>query len=1240
MLLQRSKLAAATVERPRLAPPWSIVLLGMLVLTVLVGIFPQRALVNRVLEAPQDEITEAYLVNLIRTDPENPRLSLLLARHQLSAGLLDRVAETLAPLADSTAADVRLEALWLGWRVEEQRYLRLPDDAPERGELRHQLRTRLKVLASYDWPEDMLIEIARRAIVFGDTSLGLRLLERLAVSNQGRSSFWYAEAARTALAGGEYRAAGQFFLIAAQRSANPVEQRRFFIDGMLALQSGDLVREALAEAEESLKRMPQLGESTQVLELLVRFARAIQRPDLADKYARKLLRLSLQQQWQREMLARQWNVHWQPVNEGASPRLPFDDRIYTLGFEAFLDNRKLEDAWQVAAAAVRQAPDDLAWRERLARVSEWTGRPAVALTHWLHVAKVSGRDEAWQAVLRLAPGLFDDEALRPALEYRLQRQPGNAALVDELVATYERLGDPASAIRFLDGMYLRYRRSDLLARMAEIAERMGDDSRALLLWQRYMADAEPNAAQAMHIAVLQLTAGRVADALATLEGVDETSEAGTAYWRLRGDLAARLGADDRAIAAYRNAIHGEEAEASEHVAPARLLLDEHPLEAARVSGEAWNRFRDTRLLMQALELYSAAARWPEAGRLLRSLSPDEAETLGENAAFLRYSAQYHLAVGLRGRGLADLDAAFRIGQGNPDLEQALLWLLIDAGEGQRLRALLALRERDWQPDSSMHDALAAAYLALSLPDVALRRYLTPHLASHRGDFLWLMNYADALEQNQDPDRAWRLRKQLFLDERMQIRRKAANEALPREMTSLRRTAQARLRMLRSPGDPAYATLRELLRLDRTDAGTLSPAARDAALGWLLDAEQFDAARGWLWQQYASSTTRPLWGEMRLALERNDVAEAGRLLDDYAPLIPRSDRIEAARRVGDVRFAQSEGADAMEQTPADDTLHLQLSEALLAHSHYLRGSTWQSRIGKVDERNDSIRGHAAIAANLALEIDVGRIRRDNRDTTTIGVTPDENYQLGRLVWQHGEARTRFTFASRDSFDHYQTALLEHEREVDSRTTVRMSVGANQPANESTALRVAGMKDLATLGLTYRLTRQDRFSIERQYDQFQAQTGTELGTGHVWLAEYAHALRSEPRSLEASVFWSRHRYGRRNDVRDPRLRPLLPAGTDQATDIAPDFFIPDSFTYRGVRLSTDMNFEEDYTRAWRPYASIARTWHSSEGNGYDLAAGIAGSVFGADHLALGWRMSQGGTRSDGLVREFGLTYRLHF
>lgn len=1351
MLLQRSKLAAASVERPRLAPPWSITLLGVLVLGVLVAIYPHKALVNRIIEAPPNAVTEAYLVNLLRTDPGNPQLGLMLARHRLSSSLYEQLEQTLARLLQSPDKEVRLEASWLRWRAAEQRFSRLQPGTAQYTDNKARLRAWLHTLAVLDWPEHMTIEIARRAFLFGDAELGIELFQRLSGSAAGRSADWYAEAAQVALAGGEYFAAGKFFLIAARRSSEPAEQnrlfmdgmlalqsggqvqealalleeelalrpslgesrqvlellvhfagdsrlgiellqrisvsgqgrstdwhaaaaaaalaggeylaagkfflsaarrsnepaeqRRFFLDAMLVLQSGDQVKEALALAEEALVVMPPLAESTRVLELLVRFARSVRRPDLADKYARKLLRLSLLRQLKQEQLAQAYAIRWQTVGEKSGPQLPFDDGIYTLGFEAFLDNRKLEDAWQVAASAVRQAPDNLLWRERLARVSEWTGRPAMALTHWLYLARAKASDEAWQAILRLAPGLFDDQALLLALEHQLRQKPGDRALVVELVATFERLGQPREAMRFLEQEYRRHKQPQLLLGMAELAERMGEDEQALALWQSFMATNALTAAQSVHVATLYLLRGEQASALAILESVAATDAAdaaaagGAGYWRLRASLAAQLGDDKKAAAAYRQLLAGKEALAVDHANLAGLLLDEYALEAARVSSDGWLRFRDSQLLLQALGLYATAARWPEMGKLISSLSAEESAQLRQQASFLRLSAQYLMATGQRRLALADLDAAFALAADNADVQQALLWLLIESGEGKRLRNLMAAHERHWQPDPAMHDVLAAANLALSLPDVALRRYLTPRLAAHRDDFLWLMNYADALEQNQDVDRAWRLRKQLLLDDRMHQRQQLAGEQLPRAMAALRQAVRTRLRMLAEPGDPAYAMLREMLRLDRSAEGELSPSARDVAFGWLLEAEQFDAARGWLWQQYAKTAARPLWGEMRLALESGDRALAGELLDEFAPLIPRYDRIAGARLAGDLRLAQSEAFDAQTELPADDPLHQQLSEALLAHSQQLGGRVWQNDIGSVDERNTGVSAHIALSPRLSMDFVAGKIVRHNLDPASMGETPDETDYSARMAWLHKEGKTKLSVAEHNSFAKYHPLLIEHEQNLGNRLTTSLALGHEQPANESTALRVGGMRDLASLSLAYQLTRFDRFTLERSYDRFHAQTGAAVGSGNVWQFEYGHALRSERRSLEASAFWSQHRYSQKSYVNDPQLAPLFPAGEYSPWSVGA-FFVPTGFEFKGIRLSTDRNFEEDYTRAWRPYASVARTWHSDEGPGYDLATGIAGSVFGADHLHFGWRLSRGGANTDGLVREFGLNYRLHF
>src|SRR5256885_12561011 len=53
----------------------------------------------------------------------------------------------------------------------------------------------------------------------------------------------------------------------------------------------------------------------------------------------------------------------------------------------------------------------------------------------------------------------------------------------------------------------------------------------------------------------------------------------------------------------------------------------------------------------------------------------------------------------------------------------LMWLLIDTQNAAALKLLLAAAEPVWARDADMHGALAAAYMTLSRPAVALERYL-------------------------------------------------------------------------------------------------------------------------------------------------------------------------------------------------------------------------------------------------------------------------------------------------------------------------------------------------------------------------------------------------------------------------------------------------------------------------------------------------------------------------------------
>ncbi|MCS4510137.1 tetratricopeptide repeat protein [Xylophilus ampelinus] len=1329
MLQHKSSSSAQPVERPVLAPPWLIALLASMVGGGLWLLYPKQALELRLSDTADVALSVAYLNNLLHSDPDNPRLRLLLAQRQIAMGEMADARATLQPALDSSDPALHRDALWSLWDLTYADYQRTPEkDAERRKDLRDDLKLQLKTLARERWPIERQILLARRTADFQDRVVGVVLTRQLAAeaTDPREAAQLYEQAAKEALGTSDYAACAELYLLARQATPDPQQAKAYYMAAVKSLQSGNQPVAALALAE---RELGPLSDDAQTLLMITNLARAAGKPAVADRYVRRLLRISLMRQmpdttaivigsmapvgallrplhgaagdaspaqygyddgahlmlppamavadagtWQQRRMAQEVprpaasavpaaDAPPPAPRPGAVPGLPFDDKLYTLGYEVFVENRKLDDAWSLANVAVQNLPQDLAWRERLARVSDWTLRSASALESWLYIARKTDRDEAWQSVLRLAPGQFDDRALVEGLRHQLRDRPEDLALIRALVEAYERIGEPQPA---LDYLKLHAKAPSAVELLANLAERAGQPTLALDSWRRLLSDkSQVTQARAMRAAVLALTHGRPDEGLRWLEAAQQQPSVGADqndYWRLTAQLAESRQRNDLAVQAYRRLVEGKDTDSSDYDALVRLLENDQPLEAARVSVLAWERLEEPRHMVGALSIYSSRNRWDEVGRLIGRLDASRqaarraAATLWQLPEFLRLAGSYYQNTGNLPEARRYFEAGLRQSPDSSEMRQALLWLFIDSNDAVSLRTLLTTQERVWARTEDIHGALAAAYQALSLPQISLDRYLTPHLKAHQGDFLWLMNYADALDQNQQTDRAWRLRRELLSREWQSARtgdggtRLSAAEARARWLTDegldqTRRIARTRLIMTQRPGDPAQDVLRELLRVDRDGRGDFSNAAAETAIGWLQDAGEYTAERGFLRHQYARSqgqrSNRPLWAEITVALAEDDKSATGQLLQAFDERLPRYDRVNAARAVDDIRLAQTAAFEAQQDQHDDQPLHLQLTENLLAFSDTVGGGLKLQRLGGMDEDEVDTVLHIAIDPRLSLDLEFASIRRRATDALVIVNPPDERAFDMKLNWRHNDGTTMLRAGRRESLGAYNPLQIEHQQRIDNRLMLTLDLGTDLPSQESLALRIAGKKRRAGAALRYQATRQDQFTLGYADEAYSLQTGATLGNGQHTRLNYSHTYRQETPSIEFGAFWSHHNFSRRDlaglGPNDLAFTRIVPPST---STVGQDYFLPGSFSFYGLQVSTNMRYEQEYTRAARPFATLSRTWHSVLGPGYELRTGVAGSVLGADHLGLSWGVGKSGPQVRGLTRSMLLTYRLHF
>ena len=1203
---------------------------------------PNPTLERRAIESRRgDLLTVAYLANLLRTDPDDPALRFALARQQLARNEIQAARATLRPLLDSPDPQLRADSHWRDWLSYREAWARLPDDSPLRPGLHKAMLQRLHELAAETWPEDMQVRIAADAFALGERELGSQTIKALA--RRAGTAFdagWYAESARSVLEAGDYRGAAELYLVARKRATGLAARRSHYLAALHTLQAGNLLDEAVATAE---RELGDLADDTETLYAVVVLARACGRADVADRLARRMIRLSLRDQLHRWQLAGAGlDGAIRPTAATApagAPGLAFDERIYSLAYEAFLGNRNLADAYRVAESAVRQRPDDLAWRERLAQVAEWHGQPRVALDQWLVLARRDGRREAWEAVLRLAPGLTDDEALVAALEWDARRQSPDPARLAVAVATYERLGRVDEALAFLKARAGDKAPAEVLEALEQLAERAGEIDLAIATLGRLEARLGPDPRRAERIVALLMREGRGREAFAALDRArPRAAPDDKAFWRLHADLAAFIEDKPAAQRSYGRILDFDDATEIEFTRYLELVREADPSAAGPVAERAWQRFGQTAQLKRVLDLYAEAGREADIARVLARLTPAQRRDAEQDARFLAQRGRHHQLAGRRAAARADYQQALALQPRAEGVREALLWMLIDGNDAPTLRSLLARHEDAWAEDDALHDALAAAWQALSRPQRALDRYYAPRLREHRGDFLWMLGYADALEQNGDTDRAWRLRAALL--QQAQRERPADAEPTTGQLEQARRLARLRLLRSQNPGDPSHAILREILRLDRAPGAPLSPAARELVLAWFIDQGQPEGVRGFLWHQYGRNLARPLWAETSAALGSADPREAGRLLEAWDERLPRYDRVNLARLAGTPAIAATAAFEAMDLQRDDETSHLQLTEVMLDQADRADLDLAMRQLGSIDERFTGARLDIGLAPRLRLAVELGRVSRQIIDRNYFSALPGlEALAVARLDWIHDDGSTRLAIGRRESYAGYTPILVEREQRINRQLSLTVTVGRDQPATENAALRVAGLRQQAGLGLTLRLSGRDQLNLRFDDYRYSAQNGLPVGRARQTQLEYAHAFRSELSDLIGSAFASNYDFEGGVDTTDPRaieIKQRLFA----TTPVDAAAMAPSSFSLYGLRLSTNTRHITDYTRALRPFGSVGLLHNSVVGAGYDYSLGLAGSVLGNDHFSAMLREDKGGTGTYAKTRQFALHYRFFF
>ncbi|MEM5274814.1 tetratricopeptide repeat protein [Cupriavidus taiwanensis] len=1352
--------SAAPAERERLLPPTLVLTFTAIVGIGLALMFPRETLRERLLGQGRtiDGLTMAYLEAWWKVTPDDPAFMGVLAEQYARTGRLEEAQAMLERMQAVQGIDLSGQVLRTRIEIAQQHaWAALPETA-EREQNLVQLRRLLDQAAGRHWSVAELQVLATQARQAGADQAMRRFYAALASQDRNNAAFWNRQLAQMAIAGGDYRDAANALFAQQAAAATLAERRALFLKAVQTLQSGNLLDEALAQAE---RHGGTLLDDPEVLRYLTRLALAANKPEQASRYVERLLKVSARrrdaghadpaalaalaareaevrriaasQPWRergvvfldgprgralREALAASGQLGVRRIAAGqAAPAQPEDTKFnaddYELAYRVFLAAGKLDQAQRVAENAVRRLPGEPVWRERLAQVAEWNRQPAVALKSWLDYARATNDERAWDAVMRLAPGLSDDRAYLAALRHRA----GGSDLktVDEVVAAYERLGEPEEAMRFLEGLSRGPKARDIIERHAALAERAGNDERAFQLYTQLQQRFGPRPAYALKLASLLYVRGRLPQALdAMLPARTAAGPRDLLFWRTFTELARLNQRDDLLQDGYRQLMVAAAQTQDEHCqklpeGPARnacmaevrdtqgadfsnliAYYDKTPIDAGRIAEADWRRSASPASLELALYYYTRAHAYRRIERLLQDMSPGQRRAAWRSSRFLMRRAEYYRVTGQREQALADLRHAAGLPDADSETLAALLWTLVDQGSDTEVRAVMRRVQDQAEDIPDLWGAFAAGHMRFHDGRAALH-YLRKLNDGKSADPLWLSLLADAYEAVGQTDMAWRVRRQAWIDLQRGWARRGAGAARMRpdhtdvdeehenasgapSRADLRRQTVA-LGQIFASGDVSRALVIQMLRADRaaTAARELSPpaagarsqlgeieglpplrepvpaevvrdaarreaalsaAGRDAALAWAMSAESNELARGWLARQYASRLQRPAYAEVAIALDRQDLDSLDRILERQAGRVPVASQIDANQRLDRLGAAQTLAFATQERARSDDALQETLRETLLFNAQAIEPRVRFMHQKPLEFTEGSLAGGVRLWDGYDLNLlGTWRDQRSTDPQQLVNVPSSDRRAELSLGYRDSNRRWRAGAGYREGLDTMATARFFGEWNQQGRLQFSTLAGLNQPADESAPLRVGGAKDVLGLGATWRFSLREYVGARIEYSRFRGQDRSTLGHGMVYDVEAGYKIRTAYPDYTVRVVATHASYSTQGGSLTPRMAALVPAG-DAAT---PAFYMPQGFTQAGVLFGFGTELLDEYTRKWRPFGEIGLLHDTRARQNFRVQGGVAGSVFGNDHLAL-YVSHETAARNGGRpLTELGLRYR---
>lgn len=647
-------------------------------------------------------------------------------------------------------------------------------------------------------------------------------------------------------------------------------------------------------------------------------------------------------------------------------------------------------------------------------------------------------------------------------------------------------------IKFLESYVRSYpNNSQAWEALAKTQENVGQITQAIATWQ-YIGKHFNRMPEAMaNQAKLLRKNNQSEKALSMLlSNKNNVTEKDLNFWEIFGDLAWELKETESAMSAYSILWRFD---STNVLAAERLILLKRDMgqaeESIKVGEEAYHRLNQPRWLLLSMDVANQAGLSTQLKRLIKMAISNELQFKDIEMYWLM-RAQSEIHEKTPKIAINHYHQALLVNPESTTAKEGILWNLIDQDDKQSLQTYIETWRMAALENQSLWGVYGIALTKLGQNEEALP-WFERKSQINPDDYLWLLTYADTLNQSGYADRAWQLRKYALFNIRSRFN-KIGTES-NKEIKDLLHPLYLALVRDMEGANAEISTLKRLLAKGYNDSDV-----QELLVAAHLSQRNYSAARYWLLHNHIARQKTPTWQRLALALAENNLIVAEKILENENDKLTELNKMETLKRLNRNKEALALTYNLLETHKEQSNLQTYLfqsrDELAVKTSKQVIGGFDYRKLGDVTFIESRARINSPyLSGALALEVKNTLLDSTRSDLifpakNEMDVMAEVKHPLRAGIFQvnvGGNLREDKSLA-------YSTFRFNHDITNVLKANLRLSV--NELSNETGAFRALGAKDTILLGLTTQLTRQTSFNIDIDGHRYTTREGSNLAKGY--------------------------------------------------------------------------------------------------------------------------------------------------